>query len=310
MNGCYNYFSADTLGRLPNAGDLAASGVRQADNSNENPSEQANNTSGASGQVAGDTDLTKGTLAPTQPMICMGPGLPPLHKKMVEKIGANEYIDFTELPPAKGKGRSLTQPAEGQIILLQAADLVQSRKTIADYATWSQCYALYVAALAAQQPGRLADLMGYQSLIARASKKYKWPAWVIYDQNFRQEAAGNPDQPWAKAEPSLYTQCFTGQELNSENWCSRCQGLDHSSMDCPYQARNPKRPWNMGNGGRASNPCGGGARKEPCKKFNKYNGDCRFGPDCNFDHVCSNCGGHHPISSCKAKAGNGSSQRD
>ena len=118
MNGCYNYFSADTLGRLLNAGDLAASGVRQADNSNENTSEQANNTSGASGQVAGDTDSTKGTLAPTQPMICMGPGLPPLHKKMVEKIGANEYIDFTELPPAKGKGRSLTQPAEGQIILL------------------------------------------------------------------------------------------------------------------------------------------------------------------------------------------------
>ena len=132
---------------------------------------------------------------------------------------------------------------------------MQSRKTIADYATWSQCYALYVAALAAQQPGRLADLMGYQSLIARASKKYKWPAWVIYDQNFRQEAAGNPDQPWAKAEPSLYTQCFTGQELNSENWYSRCQGLDHSSMDCmPVPSQESEAPLEYGKRGQGQQP--------------------------------------------------------
>ena len=47
--------------------------------------------------------------------------------------------------------------------------------------------------------------MGYQALIA----KFKWPSWVVYDQNYRQDAAGNPDLPWAKAYPSLYTQCFT-----------------------------------------------------------------------------------------------------
>ena len=64
-----------------------------------------------------------------------------------------------------------SQPTEGQIIVLQAADPVQTRKMIPDYATWSQCNALYVAVLAAQQPGRLADLMGYQSLIACVSKE-------------------------------------------------------------------------------------------------------------------------------------------
>ena len=87
----------------------------------------------------------------------------------------------------------MAQPAEGQIIVLQAADLVQTKKTIPDYTTWSQCYAIYIAVLAAQQPQWLADLMGYQSLIARVSTKYKSPACVIYDQNFRQEAVGNPD---------------------------------------------------------------------------------------------------------------------
>ncbi len=65
--------------------------------------------------------------------------------------------------------------------MLQAADLVQARKTIPDYATWSQCFTLYVAVLIVHQPGRLANLMDYQSLIARVSKKYKWPSWVMYD---------------------------------------------------------------------------------------------------------------------------------
>ena len=44
-------------------------------------------------------------------------------------------------------------------------------------ATWCQCFAVYAAALIPHQPARLADLMAYQSLIARASQKYKWPAW-------------------------------------------------------------------------------------------------------------------------------------
>ena len=39
-------------------------------------------------------------------------------------------------------------------------------------------------------------LMAYTATIATVSKKYKWLAWVVYDQNFPQEAASNPAQPW------------------------------------------------------------------------------------------------------------------
>ena len=87
---------------------------------------------------------------------------------------------------------------------------MQSKRVIPDLVTWSQCYAVYMAVLLAHQPDRLADLMGNQALIARCSKKYKWPAWVVYDQNFRQDTAGNPELRWAKADPSIYTQCGPG----------------------------------------------------------------------------------------------------
>ena len=48
-----------------------------------------------------------------KPMFCLGSGLPALSKKMVAKILANEYIDISELPPARGKGSTMPQSLEG-----------------------------------------------------------------------------------------------------------------------------------------------------------------------------------------------------
>ena len=181
------------------------------------------------------------TPCPSQQLVSVGMGLPSLPKKMVDRIQANEYIDFAKLPPARGKSRPTPQAMDGQVIVVQAADLLQARRVIPDLATWSQCYALYVAVLAPHQPTRLPELMSYQSLIARVSAKFRWPSWVVYDQNFRQEAAGNSHMSWAKADPSIYAQCFTNQAISAENWCDKCHSLDHYSSKCPSRPR--KWPW-------------------------------------------------------------------
>ena len=114
-----------------------------------------------------------------------------------------------------------------QVIVVQAADLLQARRVIPDL---EPVLCSYVAVLAPHQPTRLPELMSYQSLIARSSAKFRWPSWVVYDQNFRQEAAGNSHMSWAKADPSIYAQCFTKQAISAENWCDRCHSLDHSSV--------------------------------------------------------------------------------
>ena len=49
----------------------------------------------------------------------------------------------------------------------------------------------------------MADLMAYASIIAKASQKYRWPSWIVYDQNFRQEAADMQNKQWAKVDPGL-----------------------------------------------------------------------------------------------------------
>ena len=241
-----------------------------------------------------------------QPTVCPGPGLPLIPRRVAEQIKRNEYVDFAELPPAKGKGKLPAHGLEGQVVVVQAADLVRSRRIIPDLATWLQCYAIYVAVKGTQQPASIPELMAYQAVIAKASRKFKWPSWIVYDQNFRQEAAGNPSQSWVKVEPSLYAQCFTGQEVQGEGWCTTCQGVDHSTADCPFQPR--KRPRLAM---ASSNPPPRGAKtSEVCQKFNRFGGDCSYGRKCKFAHVCEVCKGPHPVSRCRSRPGPSQMQKE
>ena len=98
--------------------------------------------------------------------------------------------------------------------LLQPQEIDSQQKLIPDFIMWSQCFAVYTAVLAAEQPKRLLELMGYQFEMARYARKYKWPLWVIFDMHFRQEAACGLALSLAEAaghkESKLYSQCCTG----------------------------------------------------------------------------------------------------
>ncbi len=59
-------------------------------------------------------------------MVCVGMGLPPIPKRLVDKIQADEYVDLTELTPAKGKSKVSPIQVDGQIVVVQAADLLQT----------------------------------------------------------------------------------------------------------------------------------------------------------------------------------------
>ena len=82
--------------------------------------------------------------------IVMAPGVPALRRSMVELIKAGKFVDLGELPPAKGFGKTtsaLSSDTEGRIVLLQAAEYIQSKKHIPDLVTWMQCFAIYAAVL-------------------------------------------------------------------------------------------------------------------------------------------------------------------
>ena len=56
-------------------------------------------------------------------LITVAAGLLALPKKVVDQIQTGQYIDFSELPPAKGRTRPLPSQEEGHVIVVRAEDL-------------------------------------------------------------------------------------------------------------------------------------------------------------------------------------------
>ena len=230
----------------------------------------------------------------------MGYGIPSIPAKTKERILSGEYIDFAEFPPAKGRTCPLSFPSpEGNnIILVNAADLVQQKKLIPDIGTWVQCYTIYMGVICSSQPDRLPDLLGYLSQITRASQRYKWPSWVIFDQNFRLQLADTGVDKLAHLDPTLHAQCFTGQAKEGKAWCAHCHSLDHSSEACPLKPPPAKQPRHLTLDPLAAPVLPPSVNtKETCRNFNKPKG-WNFGRGCYRIHRCSGCGGPYPVTRC------------
>ena len=86
------------LGEMPGTGLLA--GVREFQPSQAPTDEAQGCIAQLMSQLKEKSGLSK---SPLPAMTATGEGLPALPRKWVEKIQAGEYIDFAELPPAKGK---------------------------------------------------------------------------------------------------------------------------------------------------------------------------------------------------------------
>ena len=126
-------------------------------------------------------------------------------------------------------------------------------------------------------PALYSLLMAYTATIATVSKKYKWLAWEVCDQNFHQEAASNQAQPWPQKNWSIYSQCFLGMAKSAKGWCQTCQALG-SSSDSWLAGSNTStsRKWlaSRQQGDSAYKPT---ACKPTCLKFNKNDRKCPFG---------------------------------
>ena len=212
-------FTDGQLGILPESSALHGLEEFDGNKSSEAASLASEAVANILSQLSGGSTVTKPPAAKLVPTV---PGLPALPTKLVERIVAGQYVDFTELPPAKGRTRILPSSEEGHIVLIRAEDLAGCRKLIPDLATWLQCFCIHAAVIVEHEPDCRKSLFAYVSTIAKASTKHKWPSWLVYDQNFRQEAADSGSKDWARVDPSIYTQCFTSAALATEGWCRAC----------------------------------------------------------------------------------------
>ena len=208
-------------------------------------------------------------------MVSPGPELPAISKKLYDAIRAGSYVDFAQFPAAKGRSIPPTS-LEGQIVLIQAAELTQTQRLVPDFATWIQCFALYAAIIIAHSPERAPGLMAYMLNIAKASIKFQWPSWVVYDQNFRIEAA-NTRMDWSKVDPSIYAQCFSNMTKSSASWCQMCYSIDHCTENCMIKPRKRPPPTEAPAAIKKPPQTANDNWSPICRNFNTFNGNCSRG---------------------------------
>lgn len=95
-----------------------------------------------------------------------------------------------------------------------------------------------MAVMTSRFPNRINDLLGYASLIAKASKDYEGMHWLSYDMHFRKFAAAKQLTNWSQTEVSYWTLYFshakmqTGSEPTSaEKGCPESKTTQGKSVE-------------------------------------------------------------------------------
>ena len=96
---------------------------------------------------------------------------------------------------------------------------------------WIQCFGIYTAVLSKSQPHRVADLLGYQTLILQAYMEFRGDRWLGYDRIFRLKAATQKDLKWASIDSNLWSVAFSAQGSDRYHYCF---SLNHTSRECSW----------------------------------------------------------------------------
>jgi hypothetical protein len=170
--------------------------------------------------------------------ISIGPGLPTIPKRLVEKMHRWEYIDLAELLPTNTTHDATLPDADAQrFAFFPGCEVIRHRRRqVENVLQWTQCFTTYVAAMAQQYPEVVGGMIAYLQLIVKASQQYDGLYWRSYDTHFRVNAAATGNRDWARMDTDLYTRFFTGR-AKAVAMCSHCDGTSHKSDDCPLKPR-------------------------------------------------------------------------
>ena len=159
-----------------------------------------------------------------------------------------------------------------------------------------------MAVLTIKFPGKMKQLLAYQTLIIREARRCGGKGWLAYDSYFRQQAVGDDSLDWSKLNQSLYAVTFIAQgERDKATCCTLCLESDHPNERCALyspplkssvSARKERAPVEMREQSRSKRPA--------CFAWNQ--GECHF-QSCKYRHVCVKCAGDHRITLCPGLRG-------
>ena len=243
--------------------------------------------------VTSPPDPTPATLPPAQAaQLATSPT--PLPRRMTDRILSGEFINLSDLlPNVISSGILTTRPTmqlevgEGGMRVVEGTCQPRGRH-VHDLSTWLEAYTVYMQVMLQAAPHRTHELLGYQSLIIKANRRFQPAAWLNYDRSFCQFAAANPLSKWDNIEANLWQLATTGLARPA---CAACQ-TPHPPTPaggCPFRAfRQSSSPHASGAGGATFQG------RPICQNYNYH----RCTGNCFRAHVCLQCNARHPATRC------------
>ena len=166
-------------------------------------------------------------------------GLPPVPSRLVAKIESGEFIDMGELLPDQV---GTSRPED-------LGKVLPKHCTVAGILEWIKCFNVYMAVISRKEPGRIPDLLAYETLIIEAHMEYSGNAWLGYNRRFCQCAATDATKNWAIIDPTLWNLAFSDKARTARY--KFCFSLSHGSSDCAWATDQPtsqvaRTPTSMG----------------------------------------------------------------
>ena len=149
-------------------------------------------------------------------------GLPPVPSKLVTRIEAGEFIDMGELLPDRV---GISRPDD-------TGKASTKRYNVSGILERIKCFNVYMAVISIKQPGRIPDLLAYETMIIEAHMEYSGDAWLGYHIWFRQCAATDTTKNCVIIDSTLWNLAFSGKARATH--CKFCFSLSHVLSGCAW----------------------------------------------------------------------------
>ena len=204
-------------------------------------------------------------------------GIPPIAKKLLEKIRRWELIDLADLLTdmlLRQEESPVQCDSADQVILVQTVDQIKrKKKRINDVTSWVQAFTVYMAALTSSEDTskeEAAGLAAHMYAIIQLSQDLGGLRWYKYDQDFRAWAAAKRVRVWGELNLSIYGRCLIAPRSDPPP--------SDTSKGPPKQGMEKRQK-------PVKSP-----RNKCCFKHN-FEGACpRSEAECFFEHSCWHCG--------------------
>ena len=216
-------------------------------------------------------------------LVYIADGLPPILKKLFQKIQNWQFINLPDLSPKSARGREeeqqFLQQYDGKVLLVQSIEHIRKAHEVPDILSWVETFATLVAVASQTDPKAVPDLMSYLVKVMRASKT-KHNGWLDFDWAYRCKAAAKGDHCWSRHDSDLWDRyIITPHQTSISSPSVTRLAHGHGSRPSPYQRPSTAGPPNQW-------------KKTVCfsHNFDKVCTRQAKGVPCLYTHICYLCG--------------------